>query len=210
MTTTTWADRWSGLDRRLQVALGALTVLVVSYLFFVLTGSGQRLDNRIWSMNHLPRGIQEEVSGAVRSTLPVVTGVVLLVECAFRRSVRLLVASLVGWGATILGAYGLRHALPRPYRGDNGGFPINSFPSTHVAIAATPLVALLIARGLKSWLSPVYAVIVAAAAIGNTFLLVHRFSDTVGSLALGACLCAVGQWLLQAPYWDSHESRDRP
>ncbi|MBD2758949.1 hypothetical protein IEE94_05450 [Yimella sp. cx-573] len=171
-------------------ALAALGVLLTVYVVFVCTGVGQRLDNRIWSWTGgtFDRGTQPDLVSVVRRVVPVLGGVILLGHSVFRRSWRLLVVGLAVWIVATGIAYLLREVLPRPLLGNNGGKPVNSFPSTHVALAATPFIAVLVLDAVRRELMAVYALVVLGVVLGNTLLMVHRFSDGLGSVALAVAV----------------------
>lgn len=173
-------------------ALGAAT-LVCCYLLFVCTGAGQRLDNRVWSWTGgvFDRPTQTDLLFVVRRVLPPVGGAVLLLHSIVRRSWRLMAVGVAVWAGTTVLAFALREVLPRPLLGDNGGKPINSFPSTHVALAATPLIAVLVIDAVRRELAVLYGLVVAAILLGNTLLMVHRFSDGLGSVALAVTTSAL-------------------
>lgn len=175
--------------RSARLPATAAAVLVLTYLLFVCTGPGQQADNEFWALvQRAPQGAAETLSRFVRRQLPVISGIALVAHVIFRRRWRTGLFALFGWVAVVALAYALREVLPRPFLGDHGGHPVNSFPSTHVALVATPLVAVLLDL-LDSSRTRITAVVcwalIAVAMVGNTLLLVHRASDTIGAMALG-------------------------
>ncbi len=181
-----------GLTGRRTVVVAVL--LVVVYLVGVCTPFGQQLDNELWAAGQrLPAGFARTVSDFVRTALPVVAGIVLLVHVLVHRRPRTALVAVVAWVLAVGAAYALREVLPRPYLGEHGGFPINSFPSTHVALAATPLVAVLLDRTADRSTTAICVVLIGTAAAGNTLLLVHRASDTVGSVLVAVLVVSALQ-----------------
>lgn len=176
-----------------RVAWAAAAVFVVAFVGFACTGTGQRLDNRIWgwTTGSLSRDTQAVISFAVRRIVPVVAGVILLLHSLIRRSSHLLLVGVVAWAVTTGAAFVLREVLPRPILGDNGGKPINSYPSTHVALAVTPIIVLLLLGAVRRELEALYGLVVVGVMLGNTMLLVHRFSDGIGSVALAVVIASL-------------------
>ncbi|GAB3578129.1 hypothetical protein GCM10027579_01250 [Calidifontibacter terrae] len=150
------------------------------------------MDNELWALGgHVPHSSAQAFGQFVRRVLPVVSGVVLLGHFLLRRRWRAGALAVIGWAATVALVYALREVLPRPYLGDHGGFPVNSFPSTHVALAATPLVAVILDRTADRLTTAACLFLVAAAMVGNTMLLVHRASDTLGAVAVAVGLLSL-------------------
>ncbi|MDP3209242.1 MAG: phosphatase PAP2 family protein [Rhodoglobus sp.] len=88
---------------------------------------------------------------------------------------------------------------------------LGSFPSGHVANAATVAVALaLILRRTWVWVAGVFYVILMA--LSRTYLGAHWVSDTIGGIALGAAvsilLWAIISHRLEAESWRRHNGRD--
>lgn len=166
-------------------AFAAAVVLVLAYLWFVYTPWGQRLDNRIWGWTTgFDRAAQDDIGWFVRRPLIALSAAVTVVFVLWRRRLDVFLTLLVSWPVTVAVAFALREALPRPYLGNHGGFPTNSFPSTHVVLAATPLIVIAIAQHCRGVLAALCGLGVVLAMFGNLMLLVHRASDTIGSVAL--------------------------
>lgn len=194
------ARRWS------LAALGALVVLVLSYLLAVWTEQGQALENAALRGADQVRG--EDFADAT-SALGEITVYSLALAVALiglvgllRRRVDLAVA---GVSVVVLGqiiTQGLkRFVLPRPELVDvSPGFTHNSFPSGHTTIAMTVLFAVFIVVPLR-WRG-IAALVVLSWAIGigayTTTAKWHRFSDTLGADAVALiCGCLASWWLMR-------------
>lgn len=155
------------------------------------------MDNWLWSLfTGFDRSIQAEISAFVRRPMVLVCAVIAFGYAAAVRRLDALVVTVLAWPITVAVVYGLQEVLPRPYLGNHGGFPVNSFPSTHVALAATPLIAVLVLHHRRDLLSRLCVTGIAVSMFGNLMLLVHRPSDTIGSVALGAAVVAALQFVV--------------
>ena len=194
------ARRW-GL-----AVLGALVVLVLSYLLAVWTERGQALENAALRGADQVRG--EDFADATRAlgeitvySLAVAVALIGLVGL-LRRRMDLAVA---GVSVVVLGqiiTQGLkRFVLSRPELVDvSPGFTQNSFPSGHTTIAMTVLFAVFIVVPLR-WRG-IATLIVLSWAIGigayTTTAKWHRFSDTLGADAVALiCGCLASWWLMR-------------
>lgn len=202
--------------RAVRAAFAYLVVLGLTCLVFVWTPPGQRLD--AWLLPRADRGGGFEqrdmpVDGAVSvlSLLgePVLLGaflVVILLLGVLRRRWRLGVAGAgVVLGSTLV-ANVLKAAIPRPELGVPGSTTHNSFPSGHVTVATSLLLAVLLvvparARGWVALLGTAGVSVVGAATMIAGW---HRFSDLVGGLLVSAAVLGLALALLPA----EPESRD--
>lgn len=176
------------LRRILWTAAGAF---VAVYVLAVLLLPGQRLDYRLWELtSSIPRNMQRDFDLFSRAVMPALAGAILVVDSALRRSWWTILVGAVATVVATAGAFGLRNVLPRPSYDQAAGIPINGYPSTHVTLVATPLVAVVLAIGLSRILTYFYAVLIVAAMAGNTMLFVHRPSDTVGAVLLSTAVVA--------------------
>lgn len=195
---------WGRLTTAHRTALVAGALFELSYLLLVCTRTGQTEDYRLWGNSlKVPGNIADIWSDFSRRLLAVSASVLLLLEAWARRSLRLLVVGLLSTGITTGVAFTLRNLLPRPDLG-NIGIPVNTFPSSHVALAATPLVVLIAWHGRRSVVSAVYVVLIALAMAGNTMKFVHRPSDTLGALLLAVTVTATVMVLVRWTGRDTH------
>lgn len=175
----------------------ALGLLTAAYLWFVCTDVGQRQDNWLWEQcTGFDRSLQADISWFARRPLVLITGLAAVLYAVGCRSWKTAVTLLVCWPCTVGAAYLMREGLFRPYLGNNGGFPVNSFPSTHVALAATPLVVIVIIRWSTGLVTLLCGLGVLFVMFGNLMLHVHRPSDSIGSVALAVALVAAVSFLL--------------
>lgn len=174
-------SRWSPAARVMALAAAAFVLL---YVVLVLTTPGQRLDASLWRWRDVvPPGLRTGWSEAVRHVVPVIAIAVLVGERLVTRRPGRLLRELVMVAVVAGLAHVLRDALPRPYLG-NIDIPINTYPSTHVALATAPLVALAMTSGRRSRVTRGCAVAVALTAAGNTVAFAHRPSDVAGGVLL--------------------------
>jgi membrane-associated phospholipid phosphatase len=185
------------------VALG-LTVLVLAYLLFVQTATGQALENAALRGADQLRQAERQTASAqlglitIRSLAAAVALLALI--SAWRRRLDLMIASagmvLVALGVTQVLK---RFVLPRPALVEAAeSFTGNSFPSGHTTTAMGVLLALIIVctprwRTLVLYLATSYALGVAAWTLSAKW---HRLSDTLGAEGIVlATACLASLWL---------------
>lgn len=183
--TSRSASPWvSSAKAQRAIALCAAAVFGGTYLLLVCLRAGQLADYRVWELTlPLPEKVQTELDVGARQVMPFVALVILVIDSWVRRSKSTFVVGLAASALATSVAFALRHTLPRPNVGDIG-IPANTYPSTHVALASAPLLAVILAVGLRAWAGRACAVLVVLVMIGNTMHFVHRPSDTVGAVAL--------------------------
>jgi hypothetical protein len=190
--------------RRFGLAtIGATILFVAIYGLFVLTESGQRLENIALMGAQLRRdGVREESLGYL-SQVSVVTyaaAIFCLVAVAFVRR-RLGLGALVGlaMGGSVVVAEVLKDLLPRPELVAGPAWILrNDFPSGHAAIAASiGIGALLVAPDRLRWVVlPAGAAF--AAVIGQASQITgwHRMSSAAGSVVLVIAASCAALFLL--------------
>jgi membrane-associated phospholipid phosphatase len=187
----------------LGIAVG-VAALAVSYVLAVWTRSGQALENaalrgadqvRDEDLANANDSLHAITIGSLVASL-VLVGVIALV----RRRWDLAVA---GVGVIVLGqvlAQGLKRlVLPRPELVDVvGDYTNNSFPSGHTTIAMTVMFALVLVVPYRLRGIMMFFVVPWALAVGGYTITAkwHRFSDTVGAMAIALiCGCLASWWL---------------
>lgn len=176
-----------------RLAAGCVVGLVLVYVTAVLTVPGQWLDDEVFGLaQDLPfaplRPILPTLGRRVVPAvgLAVVAGVGVWALMA-RRWIQVGRAAAVVAVSVAL-ARGLRVVLPRPDHGYS--YDANTLPSTHVALVAACVVAVLIMwpTPRPSWLALVGIALVCVACVGNVFGYAHRPSDVVASVLLVAAV----------------------
>ena len=188
-------ERVGGLARPLLSLLAAAlctAAIVALARTAVGTASGQRLDQLILSgaKNHsgpLSQYAQEAV-GSV--SLPVIGTLLALaaVLVLIRRRLSLLVPLTVLVLGANLSTQVIKHVLvTRQALGPGIEITPNSFPSGHTTLAATAMIALVLASGpARVVLAPIGALWTVAAGLGTLVLGWHRPSDVIGAIAVAA------------------------
>jgi membrane-associated phospholipid phosphatase len=179
-------------------------VLVASYAGFVLTATGQALENSAL------RGADQVSADSLAeadTTLHGITVASLAVACLvigvvglLRRSVALAVAAVGVIAAGQVVTQGLkRFVLPRPELVEaSPDYTGNSFPSGHTTIALTVLAAVLIVvparwRGVAMFVVAWWAVGIGAYTLTAKW---HRFSDTLGAAGVTLVVASLAAlWL---------------
>lgn len=187
--------RVGGGARALLSLLAALVcagAVVALSRIAVGTASGQRLDQLVLSGAKAHDGrLARYAQIAVESvSAPVIGGllVLALVLVLLRRRPGL----LLPLGALILGANLTTQVLKevlvtREVLGPGIDITPNSFPSGHTTLAATTMIALVLAGGrARVVLAPLGALWTAAAGIGTLVVGWHRPSDVIGAIAVAA------------------------
>lgn len=187
--------RIGGLARpMLSLLVAALCALAVAGLarLSVGTASGQRLDQLVFSgakghegrLSHYAQLAVETVSFPVIGTLLVLTVVLVLLR---RRPGLLLQIGVLVLGANLTTQVIKRVLVTREVLGPDIEITPNSFPSGHTTLAATAMIALVLAGGrFRVVLAPLGAVWTAAAGIGTLVVGWHRPSDVIGAIAVAA------------------------
>jgi hypothetical protein len=206
------ADRVAGAWRRListasrrfgLATVGATIVFVAIYGLFVLTESGQRLENIALMGAQLQRDAVREESLGYLSQVSIVSyaaAIFCLVAVAFLRR-RLGLGALVGlaMGGSVVAAEALKDLLPRPELVTGPAWILrNDFPSGHAAVAASiGIGALLVAPDRLRWaVLPIGAVF--AAVIGQSSQITgwHRMSSAAGGVVLVIAAACAALFLL--------------
>jgi membrane-associated phospholipid phosphatase len=186
---------WAAARRALLVAGVGAVGLMATYLVFVRSGAGQRIDQT--GLNHLADGIasRQAVASWLRGvTVGAVVLVLLgcLVVALARRRIGLgLVAVGIVAGANATTQV-LKHAVfDRPHLGRGW---TNSLPSGHATVVMSlALAALLVApRAWRGLVSVGAAVAVAVAGVGTVVAGWHRPSDVVAAFAVCLTWGALG------------------
>lgn len=175
----------------LAAVVSALTIAGLARIA-VDTASGQRLDQLILSGADGHQGtLAQYAQLAVESvSTPVIAGILVLtiVLALVRRRARI----LLPLGLLVLGAnlttQIIKHVLvTREALGPGIEITPNSFPSGHTTLAATAMVALVLASGpARVILAPLGALWTTAAGIGTLVVGWHRPSDVVGAIVVAA------------------------
>lgn len=175
----------------LAAAVSALAVALLARTA-VGTASGQRLDQLILSGADGHQGVLARYAQlAVESvSTPVIAGILVLavVLALVRRRARiLLLLGLLVLGANLTTQI-VKHVLvSREVLGPGIEITPNSFPSGHTTLAATAMVALVLAGGrARVVLAPLGAVWTTAAGIGTLVVGWHRPSDVIGAIVVAA------------------------
>jgi membrane-associated phospholipid phosphatase len=167
-----------------------------SYLLFVCTPAGQHVDaagfGQVPELDTALHGILE----ASRLVVPLALGVVvavLAIGALVQRRVREVLGALALVVISSLAAVAAKPLLPRPRFGENG-YPWNTFPSGHTAVATALLCAAL-------WLAPRrlsgtglrVGLVVLGTAFGWALVVsyAHRQADVAGSGILVAAVAAL-------------------
>lgn len=156
------------------------------------TASGQRLDQLILSGAKAHEGpLSQYAELAVQSvSVPVVAVLLALaaVLVVVRRQLRLLIPLTVLVLGANLTTQVVKHLLvTREALGPGIDITPNSFPSGHTTLAATAMIALVLAAGrARVVLAPVGALWTLAAGLGTLVVGWHRPSDVIGAVAVAA------------------------
>ncbi|WP_278235240.1 phosphatase PAP2 family protein [Isoptericola sp. AK164] len=198
-TRTTPLDEVTTEQLRLAgLALVSAAAFVVLFLVSVHTTGGRGIDGdvRAWTVHELAP--LQPFGDVVRTTLPLALAAlaaVLAVIALGRRRVAPVVAAGSVVVVSVLLARLLRDHLPRPPVGQglNGEAVVNTFPSGHVAAAASLLVAVLVLwprRRVPRTVRILAAIILLASAFGSVVTHAHRPGDVLGSLLLVGAVAA--------------------
>lgn len=199
------ASRFSPGMRFLAVLAVSLTLFVATYLVFVGTAPGQRIENVALLGAELRSDAEVE---AALGRLSIVTvaifalAVVVVLAVGFlRRREPLAVAAAAAMIGSVVLAQILKAILPRPELVEGPAWLLrNSFPSGSAAVAASIAIgALLVAPDRLRWATLVVGVLFAAL-IGEAVQTTgwHRLSDTLGGVLLVIAVAAAGLTILSA------------
>ena len=156
------------------------------------TASGQRLDQLILSgaQDHQGRLSHYAELAVGTVSVPVMAGLLALalVLVLIRRRLTLLVPlALLVVGANITTQVVKHLVVTREALGPGIEVTPNSFPSGHTTLAATAMIAVVLASGrLRALLAPLGVIWTAAAGVGTLVLGWHRPSDVVGAIVIVA------------------------
>jgi membrane-associated phospholipid phosphatase len=163
----------------------ALAVFVATYLVFVRTGTGQRLDQV--AINHVGQGpaTREMVNSVLqvitRGLIVLVSGACVVIAAIRRRWVLAAGALVVVGGANLTTEVLKKLVLSRP---DFGHGVTNSFPSGHTTVVTSLVLAVLLVSPRSSrWLVELAgSVSVAVIGVGTVVSTWHYPSDVIGGL----------------------------
>ncbi|WP_233190562.1 MULTISPECIES: phosphatase PAP2 family protein [unclassified Brachybacterium] len=175
----------------LAAVLCAAAVMALARLA-VGTPSGQRLDQLILSGAAQHDGLLSQVAPAAVQTVSLPVIAALLGLTALLVLIRRRTALLLPLGVAVLGAnlttQVLKHlVVTREALAPGIEVTPNSFPSGHTTLAATAMIALVLAAGrVRILLAPLGAAWTLAAGIGTLVLGWHRPSDVIGAITVAA------------------------
>ncbi|HEY0189282.1 MAG TPA: phosphatase PAP2 family protein [Cellulomonas sp.] len=186
------------MPHRRPLLLGAVasaTLFLASTALMVLTGLGPTPLDRWWASVVLSarspalttvQTVVSDLGGGVVGAVLVPTAVLLgMLLARLRREPVVLVVALLGSAATV---QVVKHLVARPRPADQlVASDFGSFPSGHVANAAT-LAVLLVLLLRRRRLVAVAALWTGAMAFSRTYLQVHWLTDTLAGAALGTAV----------------------
>lgn len=185
------------------LASGCLLALAAAFcVFTVLSFPGQWADLRFYGLiaEGTPRALALALSSLVRQVLilamPVLVAALGLFAVVKRRW-RNVAAAVLTCLTVVPTVWALRQVLPRVDWGIAGGYPYNTFPSTHVAIVAACCWAVWVLwpTDQRRWVAWGLVVNAALAVYGNVATHDHMPSDGLGSLlltgAVGLAACGL-------------------
>ena len=210
----TWPPRRDQrpVHRAILVAILATLALAAIYLYFVVTPSGQELDQV--ALNHLADGKvgRHTIAGWLRNVtvaavVAVLAGIVVISWMRRRFRLGILAAVLVA-GANV-SSQALKHVvLYRPHLGHGW---TNSLPSGHATVVTSLVLAfvLVVPRGWRGPVTLIGTVAVVVAGVGTVVANWHRPSDVIAAyavcLAWGAITLAIVSATTPPP-----QSQERP
>ncbi|WP_304502269.1 phosphatase PAP2 family protein [Brachybacterium sp. FME24] len=156
------------------------------------TASGQRLDQLILSgaQDHQGRLSHYAELAVGTVSVPVMAGLLalaLVLVLIRRRLTLLLPLALLVVGANVTTQVVKHLVVTREALGPGIEVTPNSFPSGHTTLAATAMIAVVLASGrLRALLAPLGVIWTAAAGVGTLVLGWHRPSDVVGAIVIVA------------------------
>lgn len=189
---------WTELRVRLHRVGGCVILLGATYVFFVLSRSGQEIDAAALGTNvlNLPLAVQLAVFGPLRSGLiPLLALAAVVLGClALWRARRRLVLITLGCTVlTVVATETLKRLLGRPDL-DVASYDHSTWPSGHTAAAAA--LALACQRlypaekppCVPRWVTWLLVVVVTLAQFASVASYAHRPSDTVGAVLLAGAV----------------------
>lgn len=156
------------------------------------------LARRIYDLPRWTTGPLEVVMQAGNRLAIVVVGGVLLLLGRRRAAAGVALGGLLGWAAAVAGKALVARSRPdattlgRPLRAVVDG---HGFPSSHAAVAAGIVVALVLVLPLRSIPTVLLMLVVLATAIARVHLGVHWPLDVAGGAAVGSLGGATGAWM---------------
>jgi len=191
--------------RRLAwTGVGAVAVLVLAYLVFVLTPVGQLVDDELLEVFEAGKLTRTALTSALHLINVITIGLLLLVVFAISGARHRLPSGLWAVGGFVIAVVTsevLKQVLPRPelqeaLDGEVGKVGINTFPSGHSTIVTAGVLALLWAWGARErwawWLGGFVIIAVAGATVVAGW---HRPSDAIGGIAVGIAVMSGTAWL---------------
>lgn len=179
----------SGFRLLVAGALGCAAAFVLTYVIFVLTTFGQRLDNA--GMADLANMDWYFLSDVDVKVVMAAGAVVVVAVGLLRRRFGLTAVTLAGYVAALGVTWVLYRFLVRPVTDAVDPFATeNSFPSGHLvtAMAIVLAVAMVLPRAARlAWLVPGAALVVGYG-YGVVELGWHRYSDVIGGCLLAAAV----------------------
>ncbi|MDO5494127.1 MAG: phosphatase PAP2 family protein [bacterium] len=183
--------------------LATLGLLLLTYLVFIRSESGQVLDDGFMVAANEVLGTEIARNGALAflGYLPAISAgiavLALVVALAVRRSLTApIVAIIMALGAASTTQI-LKAALSRPNHGVSEA-TMNSFPSGHTTVAAAAMFAAVLVTSPR-W-RPVVATLgglFASLAAASTYVLGwHRPADVIGAVLVAAAWTLIGGWLV--------------
>lgn len=202
-------------------AVGGLAVIValaLAYYGFVLTTTGQTVDDRamVAAQTYLDADVARATALRFLQHLPeasaVIAAVVLLiVAIARRRFEAVVIAAGTALGATATTQVLKNWVLGRPDLGVSAA-NVPSFPSGHVTVAAAAMVAIILVATprIRPVLATLGGLFAAAAGVATYMLGWHRPADILGAYLVAGLWGLVGGWLvlLYEPEWNEWTDDD--
>lgn len=195
-------------QKRSALAMGIAGAAIVglAYWLGVWTVAGQRAENRIVADAYALRAI----TGSRPEVLPVepstAVGLAVLVLVAVGLARRRLAGAVVAVALLAAGAgagWLLKALLPRPRLDWRGQATVNSFPSGHVVLVMSIVLALLLVTpAALRWLVAAVGAVAASWVVAATLIAAwHRPSDAVGAVALCFVLFVVATTIADRRGW---------
>lgn len=180
--------------RAVLVPLVTAAAFCLVYVLCARTAAGQRWDAGTFRDVVVLHDAAGPLFRVVRSSPPLLLAAAAVPAglAVAARAWRRLAAAAIVLAVSAAGARVLQDHLARPYLGDHG-YPQNTFPSGHVALAAALCVGfvLLWPGGAGRAVVAAWGGVAVLSALANVVTFAHRPSDVVGSLLLVATVTAV-------------------
>jgi len=188
--------------------VGAVAVLVLAYLVFVLTPVGQLVDDELLEVFEAEKLTRTALASALHLINVLTIGLLLLVvliTAGVRHRLPAGLWAVGGFVVAVVASEVLKWTLTRPEwqeaLDDAVGEPgINTFPSGHSTIVTAGVIAVLWAWGVRArwawWLGGFMVIAVAGATVVAGW---HRPSDAIGGIAVGIAVMSGTAWLAICP-----------